>query len=354
MAESFCIIYLGRKGGGLHLAATIQESLSRSSKEYFWVLSRERSTNDQYFRKILHEGRYSLKSLVLSLGIFPLLDTYRSYKKIRFHRISHVIFLMPHPLDFVLRILCKFANLQIESLIHDYDRHTGEYWPLKFYTKLCIQHSTRILVLSNFTASQIRKDFPETTIRALKHPTMRLGNPKILEECKNVNDKSVVFLAVGRIRDYKGLDSLQESWNIFQGKYSTTATLIIAGEGSFKTRNLSPGLVVVNRWLSDEELAWLVKRAQVFVFNYMDASQSGFLSFKEITSKIIIATGVGGLREQLPKNAIVIQPNNPKEMASVFHRTLVQIEESASGSNDLLNLTTFDNSNAFLTDYLLE
>ncbi len=61
----------------------------------------------------------------------------------------------------------------------------------------------------------------------------------------------------------------------------------------------TPGVTVENRWVPDEEVAALIAWADAVVLPYVEASQSGVAPGAIAAGRIVVATRVGGLTEQL-------------------------------------------------------
>lgn len=111
-------------------------------------------------------------------------------------------------------------------------------------------------------------------------------------------------LLVGRIERYKGIDTLLEAYrSLPQG---ASFPLVIAGAGEFSADELSRieeladrPVFIVNRWLSDRELASLVAAARFVVVPYVSATQSGVIATASAFGIPVIASDAGGLAEQV-------------------------------------------------------
>jgi glycosyltransferase involved in cell wall biosynthesis len=113
----------------------------------------------------------------------------------------------------------------------------------------------------------------------------------------------VTFL--GRIKRYKGLEVLLKAFQKFEvGK--SDVRLIIAGEGKLSRKEVrliselpENKVYVLNRWLSDAEIAYLVKASDVIVAPYICGTQSGVVSMAFAAGKPVIVSDSGGLPEQV-------------------------------------------------------
>lgn len=112
------------------------------------------------------------------------------------------------------------------------------------------------------------------------------------------------LLFVGRLRWYKGLDTLLDAYAALSP--SEADPLVIAGSGE-----LGPGegealgrlrgrpVALINRWLSDADLAGLVQGARFVVLPYRSATQSGVIPLASAFGVPAIASATGGLVEQV-------------------------------------------------------
>lgn len=112
-------------------------------------------------------------------------------------------------------------------------------------------------------------------------------------------------LFVGRIRRYKGIDTLLEAYDAM-GKTRPDIPLVIAGWGEFsdEERGLLRAtggrpVFVVNKWLSELEIASLVAAARFVVLPYASATQSGVIPLATAFGIPAIASDTGGIAEQV-------------------------------------------------------
>jgi len=111
-------------------------------------------------------------------------------------------------------------------------------------------------------------------------------------------------LFVGRIQRYKGIDTLLAAYSTLPA--DERIPLVIAGAGEFSAAEKQlleslPGaeIHVVNRWLSDAELASIVSAARFVVLPYSSATQSGVIPLASVFGVPAIASDTGGLAEQV-------------------------------------------------------
>ncbi len=121
------------------------------------------------------------------------------------------------------------------------------------------------------------------------------------------------ILHFGRLLPYKGLDMLADALDLL-GE-SRSFDVRICGEGpnssSLSRLNAMPGVSVERRWVADSELPSLLAWADALVLPYREASQSGVAALALAAGRHVLATAVGGLREQLGNqpHALLCAPN---------------------------------------------
>ena len=205
------------------------------------------------------------------------------------------IFLMPSPLDLFVFKASKRKRDKNIFLIHDAEPHPGEFWPRRFSIKWRIQKGDATIVLSDFILNRIRGIKHEGIKKVMSHPTFNsLIQPSNFDQFEFLGEtQKPTLLFLGRVKKYKGLEVLVKNKKYIQERFC----LVIAGFGS-----LPDGLedsIIVNKWLTDAEMSSLLSDANVLVFPYSEASQSGIIPAAIALNKILIVSNVGGLAEQV-------------------------------------------------------
>ena len=118
------------------------------------------------------------------------------------------------------------------------------------------------------------------------------------------SDVGRYLLFVGRIRPYKGIDTLLRAYALLVP--DEAGPLVIAGSGSLSDaeheslRKLHGRPVYFfNAWLSDTEIAALVASARFVVLPYLSATQSGVIPLASAYGIPAIASATDGLIEQV-------------------------------------------------------
>jgi glycosyltransferase involved in cell wall biosynthesis len=139
----------------------------------------------------------------------------------------------------------------------------------------------------------------------------------------NITKKKNYLLFFGHILPYKGLKILYDAIQIVKDQIKIN--VIIAGDGYDSILNKmkkEPQFEVINHYLSNMELVFLIKNCRAIACPYLSASQSGITQSTSLFGKPLIVTNVGAFSETITNgiNGILISPNNPKELADAIVR----------------------------------
>jgi len=291
--KSVSILYLGKRGGGakftIHLVSQIAKSDSfvldkiilRPMFENFSELRGERE------KVFLFQGNSFFASLreVLYFRFFPE----RLLTCLGLNENSIVLVPMISPLGLIVEHTLEKCGVRFIRFIHDAQPHPGELWPRKRTLNRIIKGSSYVVALSRSVAQQAYELNSSLRLSIYPHPIFLFENKKTEPFYKF---KYILF--IGRIRKYKGVETLVEAY----GKLQTDELkLVIAGQGSVSIQN-QENVIWFSRWLTEIEISNLVEFADLVVLPYLEASQSGFLPYLIFREKIVVVTPQPGLLEQ--------------------------------------------------------
>ena len=160
--------------------------------------------------------------------------------------------------------------------------------------------------MSGAVANDLKTIYPKAKYIQINHPIYNQFGAKIERDkaCSllkiDPNKKTILFF--GFIRTYKGLDVLIEAFNDLGDGYQ----LVIAGEvyGNFKVYdNLiqqaknKENIYLFTDYIEDSKVSNFFSVADVCVLPYKSATQSGITAISYHFELPVIATDVGGLKE---------------------------------------------------------
>jgi glycosyltransferase involved in cell wall biosynthesis len=290
------LIYLGTKGGGAEFFRELRNlSFGAEQNSFEYICS------DMYIRG---EDEPALTNVDFVVpGIRTTLHRPWLFFKFVFicFRLSKSksktinVFLMPSPQDAILHRILRLRGEKSVFLIHDSTPHPGELWPRRKSIDWRINKADGIVFLSEHVRRQAEGKLSTKNTVVLAHPPFK-SLTKLGENAESIksSDKSLpTMLFIGRIRKYKGIIQLVTFKELIQDKFH----LVIAGEG-----NLPDGLndfEVHNYWLSESEMSRFLADADVVIFPYIEASQSGIIPAAIQLNKVMIVSKIDGLLEQV-------------------------------------------------------
>jgi glycosyltransferase involved in cell wall biosynthesis len=140
-------------------------------------------------------------------------------------------------------------------------------------------------------------------------------------------------VAPGLIRPYKGVDVLLEAWPAVRERVPG-ACLLVAGRPMMDTSPLpldQPGVTFLPRFLSDEELAALLRRADVVALPYRRIDNSGVLAAALAFGAPLVLSDVGGFGELHRAEGVgeLVPPGDAGALAAALARVLSDPEVRA-------------------------
>ncbi len=289
------------------------------SKNHFCVsvlMSRKRQVYNQESGEIYEAGNFDPKDIFKTFGISSLSAVLRSMVWLYNRKHDPKIWIMSHPFDIPLRVITRLMPGKNFSLIHEYTRHSGEFWPPRLISRLNVSLADSVIALSRYVGDEIFRNHEGAKPILLPHPILNISSDPNLSPM--IPEK--YFLFIGRIRTYKGLDTLRDAWAMLTDEPALSNwTLVIAGEGKLpKTVWDLKKTIIINRWLEDAEVQNLVQFTNCIILPYRDASQSGILALQESKKVVKIVFAEGGLTEQLDNLMIKIHNGDSKKLANAM------------------------------------
>jgi glycosyltransferase involved in cell wall biosynthesis len=290
------LIYLGTKGGGAEFFRELRNlsfGIEQNSIEYV--------CSDMYIRGVDEPALTNVDYVVP--GIRTILRrpwlffkfVFICFKLCESKSKTINVFLMPSPQDAILHRILRLKGEKSVFFIHDSTPHPGELWPRRKSINWRINKADGIVFLSEHVRCQAGAKISTKNTVVLPHPPFK-SLTKLSEKIESIksSDKSLPsMLFIGRIRKYKGIIQLVTFKELIQDKFH----LVIAGEG-----NLPDGLndfEVHNYWLSESEMSRFLAEADVLIFPYIEASQSGIIPAARQLNKVLIVSNINGLLEQV-------------------------------------------------------
>jgi glycosyltransferase involved in cell wall biosynthesis len=200
----------------------------------------------------------------------------------------------------------------------------------KVLLRIALSSGDGYIVHAESDEKRLLEIFPDARVRVTPIPTFADlvdGVPAPIPA--TIPDNRPMLLFFGFIRPYKGLDVLLEAMP--QVLEKRLVHLLIAGEfwrgkedylDQINQLDLSADVTIVDRYLTNQELAACILRSDVVVLPYRNATQSAVVQVAFGLGKPVITTAVGGLTDVVSdgQTGIIVQPNDPNGLAEAISR----------------------------------
>lgn len=308
--ESFpnsALLYLGSKGGG----AKFNNELAALFRFKTHIINKnlcDNLTNLSNPLCIRMPNRAKLLTYIFSIRL--LAKNYLAIsRKIKTEEITHIIIPMSNPWEVLISYLLQRKGVRIIRFIHDSFPHEGDYWPTKRTIKRLITRSDVIVALNPETymyAKSLRSDSTYFVNLPVQVNPLNLTRREIQEK---------YVLIIGRMKKYKGINEFIELWDSLDIK--DDFKLLVAGVGNLNILE-NENIIVISRWLPDNEFHSLIQHAEAIVFPYREASQSGIMPIAAYFGKKIIISKNANLIYQAKSLGInhFILPDLQREISS--------------------------------------
>lgn len=129
-------------------------------------------------------------------------------------------------------------------------------------------------------------NFPSLVTEQIKHGTAKV---------KELSDIKKYILFFGSVDKYKGVDLLISAFCLLEN--NDDMKLVIAGKGQDYDTNGNKNIIRLNRFIEDEEVGDLFRRASLVVYPYISATMSGVLSIAYYFRKQVLLSDVQFFKE---------------------------------------------------------
>ncbi len=228
------------------------------------------------------------------------------------------------PLDMLFAAALRWLRIPMVVIAHDADRHPGDHYPfLMMVQRRLLRSADAIVTLSQHVAQRL-----EAQSVARRQPFVLPLPPLVFGPATpqpGAHGGPLRLLFFGRLLPYKGLGLLKAAVSELgcPGQW----VLRVVGSGPEGTEldalRATTGVTVENRWVPDDEITALIAWADAIVLPYVEASQSGVAPGAVAAGRIVVATRVGGLAEQLKDHSLArLCDPQPESLAAVLRHLL--------------------------------
>ncbi len=295
---------MGRSGGCVRYATEIVDAMTIDYEVYVSSYSTEKVPK---IHKKIPTYKSNIQFVISLFTIFPFLWLKILFGLIR-GKYSAIYFPYKHYWNLFFLRLFKLFGKKTVMTIHDGILHEGEESRLQqWLINQSIKHADELIFLTDF----VRKNVQSTIRFTANYAIIEHGmfTDYIHTEART-HKRKPRLLFLGRIGKYKGVEMLVEAVN--QLPKDSYESLTIAGKTLYDLpfENDNPKIVLLDKWLDNNEVNELLRDSDILILPYKEASQSGVIPMGIAAAMPMVCTRVGGLPEQLKGNeAILVEPN---------------------------------------------
>lgn len=239
---------------------------------------------------------------------------------------NYSVFVSSHPLNFIAIIIIRLiSRTKIISVIHDPMPHSGDRFKIIILISqfLQLKLSHKVLVAGIKLRDEVSKIY---IVNKKNIHVMYIGNNRNSIPAFIKKNKRVYFSLLGRIEDYKGIDTFLKAAKKVLNLNIDNVKFIVAGQGRLnKYKNLINQidpcrLEIRNELISDEEFDSIIRQSFAVTLPYNDATQTGTIQIANSLSTPCIVTNVGSLPELVHDNetGLIIKSKSSDELANAM------------------------------------
>jgi glycosyltransferase involved in cell wall biosynthesis len=322
---------LNGRGGMLHYTSQFANALSKKSEVYVVLPSYSDSSLFGKNIKIIkiNAPPCIFGTILNTLKLWQHSNLIKKIKKIN----PDIIHIMDnHPWYYYYSYKLKKFKMFVTQ--HDPKLHSGESLTIRgiisnHINKVLRKRADKIVV----HGENLKKFLVKNKVYSSKIIVVPHGTYEFFTKWKksSIKVEEHTILCFGRIVKYKGIDTLLKSIP-FVIKEIPNLKVIIAGEGNlspyskYLTSNIKDNVELINKYISDAEVAELFQKCSFVVLPYDDATQSGVIPIAYSFKKPVITTNVGILSEVVDngKTGFIIKPKNPKALSDAILKMFKQ------------------------------
>ena len=239
---------------------------------------------------------------------------------------------------FIIRIITmsivllyfKLKNVKLIWTVHNLYPHTYKFKKLeKIARKILISFSFRLIVAGEFIKKEVIKEFKvnEKKIIVIPHGHYRDVYPSknlSVRDRYNIPEKDFVYLFIGAIKPYKGIDKLVQAFNELQ---DNSSTLLIAGKSYMDLNEINrliggnKKIHLTSEFVADDEIAEYIKSANAIVLPYEEITTSGSAILAISFERPLVAPSTSFFEEYFNDNvAVLYRENNINELAKAMEK----------------------------------
>lgn len=250
-----------------------------------------------------------------------ILNSLKLRRWIRVNNITRVVSTMESIYQSLSIPVLLPRQVEYISCIHDGHSHLGEGHVLQKIGRMLELRRADYVVTFSRSVRDILEPHVEVPIFVQDHPAFD-ADVNVLEP-RNLPKKPLIGF-FGRMQKYKGLELLLQSAHILRDQ-GLEFEIRIVGDGpesSLQHTELGNEATWDVRWIPETEISGIVGSFDIMVFPYIEASQSGPVTFALSHGIPCVSTPVGAIPDQVEGFGLVSADVSPESFAAELQRLI--------------------------------
>lgn len=229
-------------------------------------------------------------------------------------------------------LLRRLGKIPVVYLCHNIVPHEKRVVDVPL-TKLALGEADFLVLLSQQSERELRDLLPGAEYAVLYHPRYSFFlKPSLArdEARAGLGLEGRTLLFFGYVRPYKGLRFLLEAFGTLAGKGAVSRLLVVGEfyedrgpyEEMIERLGLAGKVTLVDRYVSDDEVAVYFRACDLLVLPYLSATQSGVIQIAQSFSLPVVTTNVGGLPEVVEDGVtgFLVPPGDSEALAAAIEK----------------------------------
>lgn len=217
--------------------------------------------------------------------------------------------------DYYILKVWRLTRKPSVFIVHDGIMHLGEASSkAQHQLNYLMTHATELIFLSEYVRQKVTVHLEiSKPYHIVPHGLIDYGP---LPETKKSAKPTLLFL--GRVGQYKGVDILLKAMKMVPADLYDR--VLIAGKWDIPYSDFNTDKIqIIDNWLDTDEILFYLSQADIMVFPYREATQSGVATLAIRYAIPSIVSDVGAFREQfLSESALFINEITPENLADAI------------------------------------
>jgi glycosyltransferase involved in cell wall biosynthesis len=315
---------LGRSGGCLKYAKEIIDILTEKDSGFKSYVNKASTVEKPKNSTPIPVYSNKLTFIFSTIFLLPVYLMILSFRLLIYRDVKAVYFPYFHYWAVPIIIICRLFNIPAICTVHDGILHSGDGKPFEqVLNKLFIKLSSKLIFLTHYVQQLVYQRIPYKA-ESLVLPHGIIGLDLGMDTNSKFLKKNILFF--GRVSKYKGVETLLKAVSLLDS--DIYERLIIVGKSQYdvdySTFPEQSKLVVVDEFVSEENVKDYFDISSILVLPYSEATQSGVAMLGIASATPMVISRCGGLDEQLTDDeAIFFVPHDHLELSNYIASLLV-------------------------------